>query len=408
MNDADPVASLLAELDGSIAPRPRFAEALRVRLLAELAGERPARVARPIAVSAPPRRRGRLRATLISIALLLVLASAAMATYAVVNDTGGGTPSLIGDSSNSVASLSAMDAEGRTWTVWQCPHGVFCGTVTSVAWSRDGRQFALALNEVGAHSPYPGLHVIDAVTGRDTKLFGLSDLLVSPAGTDAHQRAANRAWNALIAKFGCSNPEHLAWSPDGSKIAYVCEFGGRDRALSQIHIVDADGRHPRLLRTGTANAAWPTWSPTGSRIAFSTASTPLTKVRSTDPHWKRFRRSAIYTVGLDGRDPRRIALGAAPSWSPDGTAIAYRSTCGGRVRLVAPDGRDLTPADGSARCPGLGPSGWPAWAPDGSRIAIGTSSALYLVDADGGNLEPLNAPSVVGSLQPVWQPAQSG
>jgi dipeptidyl aminopeptidase/acylaminoacyl peptidase len=248
------------------------------------------------------------RRALVALALLLVLASAATATYVVVTDGGGNAPSLLDSPSNGPASLSGIDADGQVQVIWRCPHGTFCGEVTSVAWAPDGWHVALALTEVGLHSPYPGLHVIDTVSGRDTKLFGLSPLLVAPAGSVAHRRAADRAYARAIATFGCLTPDELAWSPDGSQIAYVCAFGLHGRLVSQIHVVNADGTHPRLLRTGT-NAAWPSWSPTGSRIAFSTASKPLTK--GAGGHWDRATRSIVYTVDRAGARARPHAARAS-------------------------------------------------------------------------------------------------
>jgi hypothetical protein len=70
-------------------------------------------------------------------------------------------------------------------------------------------------------------------------------------------------------------------------------------------------------------------------------------------------------------------------------------------------GDDLTPASAPARCPGIGPAGWPAWGPGGRRLAIGTPSNVYLIDADR-NLQRLNPSSPgfgVGGLRPIWQPS---
>jgi Tol biopolymer transport system component len=53
-----------------------------------------------------------------------------------------------------------------------------------------------------------------------------------------------------------------AWSPDGSKIAFVKMAG------EQIYVVNADGSDERQLTSFPDNVYEPTWSPDGTKIAF--------------------------------------------------------------------------------------------------------------------------------------------
>lgn len=408
MNDADPIAAMLADLDEPVAPRAAFADALGNRLRAELGTSAPARPSSPLVGTPRIRRRSRLRVALVSVALLLVIASAATATYVAVAG-GGGHLATVVDGRNKGASISGIGADGQVRTIWRCPNKAFCGDVMSVAWAPDGRRIALSLTEFGGRSLYPGLHVIDTVTGHDRKLFGLTRSLTrSTKPKTPERRAQVRGYRALIRTYGCMDPDQLAWSPDGSRIAYACHVVRNRYKSSDIHIVSADGTHARLLRTGTDGAAWPSWAPNGLRIAFSSANAAHESLTTETPQAERFPHAAIYTIALDGSHRQRVVTDAvAPAWSPDGSTIAYRSGCQGEVRLVSPAGRDLTPESAPARCYGIGPKGWPAWSPDGARLAIGTPTGVVILDPDGRHpdrMGKLSAEYGYGALRPIWQP----
>jgi Tol biopolymer transport system component len=110
---------------------------------------------------------------------------------------------------------------------------------------------------------------------------------------------------------------------------------------------------------------------------------------------------------LHGQRRSLIATAAtAPSWSPEGTRIAYRGRCG-YIRLVTPSGRDVTPGPRTGPCPGIRPAGWPSWSPDGKRLAIATEHGVYTVDPDGTHLTRISTNTFIGffgDVRPAWQP----
>jgi Tol biopolymer transport system component len=109
-------------------------------------------------------------------------------------------------------------------------------------------------------------------------------------------------------------------------------FSGRNGQITfqrfdsrwQIWVADPDLSHQRQITSDPSDNAFPTWSPDGSRIAFQSDRTdpdPNDDVEIQD----------IFTMRPDGTDVRKItdSVGDSekPSWSPDG-----RCCCSPRSR----------------------------------------------------------------------------
>jgi Tol biopolymer transport system component len=97
-------------------------------------------------------------------------------------------------------------------------------------------------------------------------------------------------------------------------------------------------------------------------------------------------------VNADGSDPHLITdlapSGHYPSWSPDGSRIAFADQDG--VKVVAPDGSGLRPLLISDRDrPGMYYE--IDWSPDGSRLLLTCVRDICVVDSEGTGLENLTA-----------------
>ena len=149
-----------------------------------------------------------------------------------------------------------------------------------------------------------------------------------------------------------------AWSPDGSKLAYVSFEGGR----SKIYVQDVvSGARERIAAFKGINGA-PAWSPDSARMAMS-----LSKDGN----------SEIYVMHLRSKRLQRMthhfAIDTEPSWSPNGQEIAFTSDRGGRPQIYRVSIHGGKPErltyDGRQNLK-------PAYSPDGKR--------LTMIRGDGG------------------------
>jgi len=264
--------------------------------------------------------------------------------------------------------LSTLGPDGELHPLVRCGGGAdWCGEVEGLDWSPDGEWLAFGVISFVLPNAFTGLHLFNPATGEDRQI-----------------RECN--------PFECDWFD-IDWSPNGAKLAYVSN--------GDVVIVNSDGTGATVLvsRSFGRNSS-PSWSPSGDRLAFASRSNG---------------RSGVYVVRADGTQRRLLVDDAsAPAWSPDGTAIAYRMRCG--VRLITPDGDDVTPAT-PFRCGWIGIDGRPVWSPDGTKIAIAgtTTSALgapvrgtYVVNADGTDPALVTTKTqltYVGvDARPAWRP----
>ena len=151
--------------------------------------------------------------------------------------------------------------------------------------------------------------------------------------------------------------------------------------------MSTDGSRPKQLTRSAGE--YPSWSPDGSRVAFSVASAGAVQ---------------IGVIGRDGSGEHTITRitenSELPAWSPDGSRIAFcRGFEGERsiwtMRTDGTDARAITRTGNDD----VGP----VWSPDGRFIAFARSDELMLVRPDGSGEHTLG---IRGSL-PTWTAATS-
>jgi len=110
-----------------------------------------------------------------------------------------------------------------------------------------------------------------------------------------------------------------AWSPDGSRIAFV-RLGPDNGYTGHIYAMNSTGGGESQLTHGQGESS-PAWSPDGSKIAFA--------ARNDDPPGNGLANYEIYVMSSDGTSLTRLttdpAVDNSPAWSPDGSSIAFLS-----------------------------------------------------------------------------------
>jgi Tol biopolymer transport system component len=111
-----------------------------------------------------------------------------------------------------------------------------------------------------------------------------------------------------------------SWSPDDKQIVFSGTRGG----ITDLFIVDADGKNLKALTNDLYGDLQPTWSPDGKHIAFATDRGP-----QTDFQTLKIAKWQIALIDPDTRNieviPGQSGLNLNPVWAPDGASVAFIS-----------------------------------------------------------------------------------
>jgi TolB protein len=171
----------------------------------------------------------------------------------------------------------------------------------------------------------------------------------------------------------------LFCSPNGEKIA----FSGPINGYYDIYVMNADGTDIiNLTNTNGQDETEPTWSPDGTKIAFTNF-------------------TAIYIMNSDGTGRYKLSHSGGyneytpefPSWSPDGTKLVFADWKDSLATIFIHDFDTGVTSD-------IANGGSPAWSADGNKIAF--SGGINLHELHVMNTDRSGGVTTLYSFSDVW------
>ena len=261
--------------------------------------------------------------------------------------------------------------------------------VSSFAWSPDSSRLVVVA-DVDPDAPSKGDEDDDAPSVKVARRIRYRADGGGWRGDAFHQLFVVDATSGEARQLTSGEGEHWspAWSPDGSRVAYVSDaVEGRDfRPVCGVYVVSADGGEVVAWSDGLTTVERPVWSPDGSRLAV---------IGSEDPEADVWIQGYVYLLE-PGLPPRRLTDDSMkPQAGYGGAASAatdLRWTADGEILLLADSKSESyiyrVSVDDATSVPTLGGSGqWSAVSFDatGDRGAAvlsstGSPSDIYAVN----------------------------
>ncbi|HSR32345.1 MAG TPA: hypothetical protein VLY63_17420 [Anaerolineae bacterium] len=163
--------------------------------------------------------------------------------------------------------------------------------------------------------------------------------------------------------------------------------------------MDADGSNPHRLTDNQATEWGPTWSHDGTEIAFAS---------------DRNGKMQLFVMNIDGSDPRALGpadqtIGWAPAWSPTRDEIVFVSDRDGESNLYL---LQIETGEVTQLTFHEFPAERPSWSPDGEQLVymaakeqrgILDPDEIYVITRLGDEQRQLTD-NIVGDITPAWSP----
>lgn len=213
---------------------------------------------------------------------------------------------------------------------------------------------------------------------------------VGNADIHVYDPAGARTW--AVADRACDEAEP-DWMPDGRSVVYQADCDGR----YDLYLADMTTRAiRRLTATNDRDEREPDVSADGMWLAYRV--NRESNARNVD--------GELWVLNLGGGDPQPLGVsGRSPSWSPDGSRLAFMSERESNWEVYVYSLADRT----TRRLTHCSPNcRFPAWSPDGQWIVYHTTTGadtadaetIWRIPASGGEAALLVTGS--GAGRPTW------
>ena len=159
-----------------------------------------------------------------------------------------------------------------------------------------------------------------------------------------------------------------------TRIAYITAVGLGDKTTYSLIVADSDGYNPQVAVRSRESLLSPSWSPDGSSIAYVSFEDGNSSIR-------------IQNILTGARQlvSARKGINGAPSWSPDGRKLAVSLSYVGNPEIFV---IDLASHEATRLTHNLGIDTEPVWAPDGQSVYFTSDRSgrpqVYQISSAGG------------------------
>lgn len=180
-------------------------------------------------------------------------------------------------------------------------------------------------------------------------------------------------------------------------------FSSDRTGVPQIYLINIDGTDLHPITNLPDGACQPTWSPDGTALAFTSPCAVDTDT---------YRESSLYIMNADGSGMEALMPGSRgdydPAWSPDGERIAFTSLRDGvkEIYSLTLESRQVTRLTESSLNE---ENTQPAWSPFGNQIVfvkkrVGALQIWAMTDTGQNPIQVVRSGQELWDYEPVWAP----